>query len=217
MQLHVLKVFVGDSGAGGNLLGVFLDGAAITNRQDVAADLGYSETVFVEDATSATVEIFTPAARLPFAGHPLVGTAWLLGHQGIPVDVLRPPAGEVPTWAADGLRWIRGRAEWSPPFELRQYDTPEQVDALSPPASGLLDAWTWVEESAGTIRSRVFAPDHGNAEDEATGSAAVALVTHLGRPIEIHQGTGSVLHARPGPAGTAEVGGRVELQEIRTY
>ncbi len=219
-RLHVLKVFVGEDGTGGNPLGVFLGAAAIgpAQRQAIAADLGYSETVFVDDAAAGRLEIYTPAMPLPFAGHPLVGTSWLLAEQGIPVDVLRPPAGEVPTWVdADGIRWIRGRAEWTPPFELRQYDGPAQIDALSPPENAHLDAWAWIDEAAGIVRSRVFVSALGIAEDEATGAAAVRLVTLLGRPIVIRQGVGSVLRARPGPGGTAEVGGVVVLSETRDY
>ena len=40
--------------------------------------LGFSETVYVDDPDTGQLRIFTPAAELPFAGHPLVGTAWLL-------------------------------------------------------------------------------------------------------------------------------------------
>jgi predicted PhzF superfamily epimerase YddE/YHI9 len=219
-QLHVLKVFVGENGTGGNPLGVFLDAAAIgpARRQEIAADLGYSETVFVDDAGTGRLEIYTPSMPLPFAGHPLVGMSWLLTEEGMAVDTLRPPAGEVATWRdEDGIRWIRGRAEWAPPFELRQYDGPAQIDELSPPENAHLDAWAWIDEAAGIVRSRVFVSAIGIAEDEATGAAAVRLVTLLGRPIVIRQGVGSVLRARPGPAGTAEVGGVVRLVEIREY
>src|SRR5919106_884713 len=95
--LHVLKVFVGDDGAGGNPLGVFLDGGTVvaSDRQAVAARLGFSETVFVDDAERGELRIFTPGVELPFAGHPLVGTAWLLARERTPLDILRPPAGEV--------------------------------------------------------------------------------------------------------------------------
>ncbi|HEU4399866.1 MAG TPA: PhzF family phenazine biosynthesis protein, partial [Actinomycetota bacterium] len=114
-ELHVLRVFVAPDGTGGNPLGVFLDGAAVTEgrRQAVAADLGFSETVFVDDPRAGRLRIFTPAAELPFAGHPLVGTSWLLARERTAVAVLRPPAGEVPTFLdGDGVTWIRGRAEW---------------------------------------------------------------------------------------------------------
>ena len=98
-ELDVLRVFIGPDGRGGNPLGVFVDGSAIPRdrRQAVAAELGFSETVFVDDlgtavdpdgdvtaTAAATVRIFTPAAELAFAGHPTVGTAWLLADRGTP-------------------------------------------------------------------------------------------------------------------------------------
>jgi predicted PhzF superfamily epimerase YddE/YHI9 len=166
------------------------------------------------------VRIFTPAAELPFAGHPLVGTSWLLARERTAVAVLRPPAGEVPTFLdGDGVTWIRGRAGWAPEMAFRQLAGPEEVEALAgaPGDLGFVDCWAWEDEAAGRIRSRVFAPRYGIAEDEATGAAAVRLVSQLGRPVTIRQGAGSILHARPGPGGTAEVGGGVVLDEVRDY
>jgi predicted PhzF superfamily epimerase YddE/YHI9 len=221
-ELHVLRVFVAPDGGGGNPLGVFLDGAAVPEgrRQGVAADLGFSETVFVDDPASGRVRIFTPAAELPFAGHPLVGTGWLLARERRALAVLRPPAGEVPTFLdGDGVTWIRGRAEWAPEMDFRQLEEPGQVDALTgaPDGLGFVDCWAWEDEAAGRIRARVFAPRYDIAEDEATGAAAVRLVSQLGRPVTIRQGAGSLLRARPGPGGTAEVGGEVVLDEVRDY
>jgi predicted PhzF superfamily epimerase YddE/YHI9 len=221
-KLHVLRVFVAPEGTGGNPLGVFLNGPAVPEgrRQKVAADLGFSETVFVDDPPAGVVRIFTPAAELPFAGHPLVGTSWLLARERTAVAVLRPPAGEVPTFVDDdGVTWIRGRAEWAPEMALRQLAGPEAVDALAgaPDGLGFADCWAWEDEAAGRVRARVFAPAFGIAEDEATGAAAVRLVSQLGRPLTIRQGTGSLLRARPGPDGTAEVGGEVVLEQVRDY
>lgn len=81
--LHVLRVFTAASGAHGNPLGVFSTGGDIPEecRQPVALDLGFSETVFVDDAERAEMRIFTPQIELPFAGHPSVGTAWLLRQE----------------------------------------------------------------------------------------------------------------------------------------
>lgn len=220
--LHVLRVFVGESGAGGNPLGVFLDGGevpAAAARQTVATELGFSETVFVDDVTTAKVQIFTPAAELPFAGHPLVGTSWLLRATGHAPEVLRPPAGDVATWVDDLDRvWIRGRAEWAPAMDLVQLGSPDDVEALqASPGGDFVDAWAWLDEDAGLIRSRVFAPRYGIAEDEATGAAAVRLVTQLNRPVQIHQGAGSVIVATPGLGGTAEIGGACVLDEVRPF
>jgi predicted PhzF superfamily epimerase YddE/YHI9 len=221
-ELHVLRVFVAPEGTGGTPLGVFLDGPAVPEgrRQEIAADLGFSETVFVDDPAAGAVRIFTPAAELPFAGHPLVGTSWLLARERTAVDVLRPPAGEVPTFAdGDGVTWIRGRAEWAPRMSFRQLADPGQVDALegAPDGLGFVDCWAWEDEAAGRVRARVFAPAFGIAEDEATGAAAVRLVSRLDRPVTIRQGAGSLLRARPGPDGTAEVGGEVALERVGDY
>jgi predicted PhzF superfamily epimerase YddE/YHI9 len=221
-ELHVLRVFVAPGGSGGNPLGVFLDGGAVPEgrRQEVAADLGFSETVFVDDPSSGRVRIFTPAAELPFAGHPLVGTSWLLARERTAVALLRPPAGEVPTYLdGDGVTWIRGRAEWAPQMSFRQLADPGEVEALAgaPEGLGFVDCWAWEDEAAGRVRARVFAPAFGIDEDEATGAAAVRLVSRLGRPLTIRQGAGSLLRARPGPDGFAEVGGEVVLDQVRDY
>ena len=219
---QLLNVFTAEDGSHGNPLAVFLDSAVVPTaeeRQRVAADLGYSETVFVDDVDAGELRIFTPGTELPLAGHPLVGTAWLIAREHGSCDLLRPPAGEVATWDEAGLRWIRARPEWGPPFELRQYDSPAEIDALDGPPGGLghADCWAWIDERAGVVRSRAFVPAAGVPEDEATGSAALRLAAHLGRPVEIRQGEGSVLHARPGPDGTAEVGGHVRDDGIRSY
>jgi predicted PhzF superfamily epimerase YddE/YHI9 len=204
MALTVLRVFCAEDGSGGNELGVYLDGSEVPRegRQARAAELGYAETIFVDDRARAAVQIFTPGTELPFAGHPMVGLGWLLGD----VDVLRPPAGEVPTWAEGEDRWIRANPEWGPPFELREHASPEEVDAL-PVEGALVYAWAWIGE--GRIRARSFVAEAGVPEDEATGSAAARLVAELDSEIEINQGMGSRILARPGPGGTAEVGGLV--------
>ena len=216
-QLHVLRVFVTDDGGAGNPLGVFLAGSTVPEvmRQTVAADLGFSETVFVDDPDRGVLRIFTPASELPFAGHPLVGTAWLLRESGLRVGTLHPPAGPVPTWVESGRTWIRGRPEWVPGMTLDQLASPAAIDALDGSTDGYF--WAWQDEPSGQVRSRFFARSLGILEDPATGAAAVCLVAQLGRPILIEQGAGSILHARPGRDGSAEVGGLVVLDGERDY
>jgi predicted PhzF superfamily epimerase YddE/YHI9 len=65
------------------------------------------------------------------------------------------------------------------------------------------------------VRVRVFPPRFGIEEDEATGAYAVRLCAHLGRELEIHQGQGSLLLARPQQDGAVEIGGRVQPVEER--
>ncbi len=219
--LHVLKVFVGEGGAGGNPLGVFLDDREVPerNRQRVAADLGFSETVFVDDPERGELRIFTPGTELPFAGHPLVGTAWMLARQGIEVPVLRPPAGEVTVRFEDDLTFVSGRPEWAPPYEHLEFGSPAEVDALEGPPGGhdFAGMWAWEDRAAGRIRARVFPVRIGIEEDEATGAHAVRLAARLRRSITIRQGIGSVILAEPRPDGSVEIGGRTELVEVREY
>jgi predicted PhzF superfamily epimerase YddE/YHI9 len=209
-SVRVLRVFTAASGASGNPLGIVRDAERIgrSRRQAIAAELGYSETVFVE--RESELQIFTPATELPFAGHPLVGSAWLLGR-----DVLHTPAGDVHARAEGARAWVSARPQWCPPFERLQLHDRQAVDAFAPPASGSLQVWAWTDELAGRIRVRVFAPDLGVPEDPATGSAAIGLCAALGRPIVIDQGPHCLIDARPLADGRVELGGTVADDGVR--
>ncbi|HEX9946361.1 MAG TPA: PhzF family phenazine biosynthesis protein [Allosphingosinicella sp.] len=81
---------------GGNPLAVFPDarGLADAEMQAIAAELNLSETTFVlppaDPANTARVRIFNRSAEMPFAGHPNVGTAFVLGgREPAPGDLLR--------------------------------------------------------------------------------------------------------------------------------
>jgi trans-2,3-dihydro-3-hydroxyanthranilate isomerase len=86
--MHIVDVFT-DRALAGNQLAVVLDAADIPAdvMQRVAREMNFSETVFVmapeQAGHAARVRIFTPATELPFAGHPTVGTAWVLSTQGL--------------------------------------------------------------------------------------------------------------------------------------
>ncbi|MBA3261594.1 MAG: PhzF family phenazine biosynthesis protein [Thermoleophilaceae bacterium] len=220
-RLHVLRVFCDDDGSGGNPLAVFLDGTEVppSARQSVAADLGLSETVFVDDSGRGELHIFTPAVEMKFAGHPTVGTAWLLARERESVPTLRVPAGEVRVRYEGGASHVAARPEWAPDFEWERLDSPADVDALSGPPGGHdhIGAWAWLDEATGTVRARVFPVRYGIDEDEATGAAAVLLCARLGREIDIHQGRGSRIRARPLDEGYIEIGGRSVLEDVREY
>jgi len=73
---------------GGNPLAVFPDarGLSDADMQSLAAEFNLSETTFVlppaDPANTARVRIFNRRAEMPFAGHPNVGTGWVLAKQG---------------------------------------------------------------------------------------------------------------------------------------
>ncbi|GAA3370859.1 PhzF family phenazine biosynthesis protein [Streptomyces sannanensis] len=195
-QLDVLRVFCGPDGLHGNALGVVRDGRAVpgASRQSLAAELGFSETVFVDDPERGVLDIYTPSVRLPFAGHSdfvrgyplasLVGTAWLLD-----IEELHPPAGEV--WARhDGeFTWITARPEWAAGRRTRRYATADEVDALPVPPPGERSemgvppdevwgrtyAWAWEDEAAGLVRARAFPgriDERGASRSSGAGACA---------------------------------------------
>src|SRR6516165_8924896 len=73
---------------GGNPLAVVIDADGLSSRQmqAIAAEFNLAETTFVlppqDAAHTAQVRIFTPRAEMPFAGHPNVGTAFVLAREG---------------------------------------------------------------------------------------------------------------------------------------
>ncbi len=83
MKFSIVDVFA-ERPLQGNQLAVVEDAAALSTEQmqDIAREMNYSETTFVTEAAEAwaRVRIFTPEWELPFAGHPTLGTAWVLGR-----------------------------------------------------------------------------------------------------------------------------------------
>ena len=83
-RFYTLDVFTGEA-LTGNPLAVVLDAQDLDDQrmQAIAREFNLSETVFVtspeQDGHRASLRIFTPGRELPFAGHPTVGTAMLLG------------------------------------------------------------------------------------------------------------------------------------------
>jgi len=223
-EVHVVRVFTDAAGNHGNPLGVVLDTSGLDDarRQAIATELNFSETVFVEDVARAELRIFTPAREIPLAGHPLVGTSWLLAQAaGKPIETLRPlRAANVDTWVENGVTWIRARIDDAPPWQFVQKQTPEEIEALSVPPGpeyDLHEFWAWQDESQGLLRARVFANAYNIAEDEATGSGALRLIELLNRPLVITQGRGSVIYARPASQqGRGEVGGGVVSDSTRS-
>lgn len=81
---------------GGNPLAVVLDAAGLSTEQmqAIAAEFNYAETTFVlpplDPAHAAQVRIFTPRSEVPFAGHPNVGTAFVLAHERLAAGATLP-------------------------------------------------------------------------------------------------------------------------------
>jgi trans-2,3-dihydro-3-hydroxyanthranilate isomerase len=218
----------------GNPLAVFAEGREIPEAlmPRIAAELNLSETTFVLPSSAADcdfrVRIFTPRVELPMAGHPTIGTAWVLDHgdrvtfeegvgrilverdvtdrggtvwtmsQKLPAWGRRADAGEVA--AALGLE--RGDVAGDLPVEVVSCGVPflivplRRLDALAR-ARARVDLWSELaerleahglycftletEEAGAAVRSRMFAPNIGVAEDPATGGASGPLGCYLVR------------------------------------
>jgi trans-2,3-dihydro-3-hydroxyanthranilate isomerase len=271
-----------DRAFGGNPLAVVLDAVGLSTEQmqQIAREFGYSETTFVlppeDPANDARVRIFTPMFEMPFAGHPNVGTAYVLARAGtvngkpvgevlrfeeiaglVPVEVERDEAGTAtgamltapqllsvdavldpaaiaacvslkpgdmigtPTVASVGapfiLAQVRDRAALARSLpDLTQFQA--HLDDSSPEgrrATGV-HLYARVEETGLDLRTRMFAPLKGVAEDPATGSANCALAAFLARHAQepqsfriaqgVEMGRPSLLRALAGP-GITRIGG----------
>jgi trans-2,3-dihydro-3-hydroxyanthranilate isomerase len=93
---HTVDVFT-ETRFGGNPLAVILDARGLDDLAmlQITREFNYSETTFVlppeDPANTAHVRIFTPTGEVPFAGHPNVGTGYVLARQG---EVFGRPVGE---------------------------------------------------------------------------------------------------------------------------
>jgi trans-2,3-dihydro-3-hydroxyanthranilate isomerase len=120
----------------GSQLAVFTDARGIPEErlQDLAREINFSETVFVYPASGdghARIRIFTPALELPFAGHPVLGTAFVLGGP-LQLDELwlETGAGVVPVrLERDGSRIVFGWMR-QPPCAFEPYDHAEELLAV---------------------------------------------------------------------------------------
>ncbi len=139
---HVLRVFTRD-GQGGNHLGVINDITDLDTEtmQEIAAELGFAETVFVDWSSGGDpyVRIFTPGQELPFAGHPLVGTAWTLLQMGPGgIDTVRCGIGEVAIGADGDTAWIRAPLDALNAARIDLYEYASRAGLTAPAASWLV-------------------------------------------------------------------------------
>ncbi|MEO1644553.1 MAG: PhzF family phenazine biosynthesis protein, partial [Chloroflexota bacterium] len=114
MKFYILDVFAEDKYAG-NQLAVIRGNPTTEEMHALTREMNYSETTFItsdlpEDGGYNT-RIFTPASELQFAGHPTLGTAYVVREEiiGEPLEeiVLNEGVGQIPVeFAEDGVLWM---------------------------------------------------------------------------------------------------------------
>lgn len=136
LRYVVADVFT-DTPLEGNQLAVFTDGRDLDTdtMQALARETKFSETVFVlptEADADVRMRIFTPAAEIPFAGHPTLGTAFVLGGPLQKAVIrLETGAGVVPVeLEREGARIIFGRMQQPIPSVAPYEDAEELLAAV---------------------------------------------------------------------------------------
>jgi trans-2,3-dihydro-3-hydroxyanthranilate isomerase len=135
LRYVVADVFT-DTALTGNQLAVFTDGRDVDDEtmQKLAKEMNFSETVFVlppEADGHVRIRIFTPVTELPFAGHPVLGSAFVLGGPMQLGEIrLETGSGVVPvTLEREGARIAFGRMSQPIP-EHEPFDKAEAVEQL---------------------------------------------------------------------------------------
>ena len=131
-RFEIVDVFT-DRPLAGNQLAVVLDaeGLSTAGMQAIAREFNFAETSFVlppaDAANTAHVRIFTPEIEMPFAGHPNVGTAFVLARAGVSHMRFEEAAGLVEIEIAGDIPWVKAPRA----LELGHHVPPEIVAELT--------------------------------------------------------------------------------------
>jgi trans-2,3-dihydro-3-hydroxyanthranilate isomerase len=188
----------------GNQLGVFTDGQELSSElmQRTARELNIAETVFLlppEGDADARLRIFTPATELPFAGHPVLGAAFVVGA-GLGSELVRLQTGMgiIPiALTREGEEIVFGEMEQPIPSAEPFAHERELLAALGVERSGLpVEAYL-----NGPLHVYVELPDEAAVADLHPDMAALADLGELGVNCFAGSGTGSGASAGSGADG----------------
>lgn len=116
IPFYIVDVFTNTKYAG-NQLAVFMNAEALTTTemQQIATEINFAESTFVtsidEKKNTAAIKIFTPAHEMKFAGHPIIGTSWVLLNKVFEKSVntleLQVPIGGIKVKQEKDLMWLK--------------------------------------------------------------------------------------------------------------
>ncbi|KUJ61879.1 phenazine biosynthesis protein PhzF [Flavobacteriaceae bacterium CRH] len=116
LPFYIVDVFT-DKKYAGNQLAVFLDAGNLSSdeMQQIAREINFAESTFVtkldKENNKAEIKIFTPSQEMQFAGHPMIGTSWVLMNKvfdNSPESIkLNVPIGPISIHQSDNLIWLK--------------------------------------------------------------------------------------------------------------
>lgn len=220
---YFLRVFTDKDGRYGDVASVVIDEErqiSDVDRQNIARELNTGETIFINDLGDANISVMHPQGEISFADVGVLATAWLItGLLGEPIDVIRARDGEISTWREDDLTWVRASLSTMPPWNFQQLGAAIDVERLKAEDMASVEhtmVWAWIDRAKGLIRARTFASDWDIPEAQGNGSGSLLLAAKLGLAIEIKHGTGSVIFARPDTDNSADIGGRIAKDNLKS-
>lgn len=116
LPFYIIDVFAENKYAG-NQLAVFLEAGNLSSEemQRIAKEINFAESTFIRkldfENNRAEIRIFTPASEMKFAGHPIIGTSWVLIHKIFKNEpdaiTLKVPIGEIAIRKTEDLIWLQ--------------------------------------------------------------------------------------------------------------
>lgn len=170
----------------GNQLAVFVDAGGLSTQemQNITREMNYSETTFIlsneERDGGFDVRIFTPGEEVPFAGHPTLGSAYVIREfilkQPVEKVVLNLKAGQIPViFGADGMQWMKQNQ----PVYGQVYDKAEMAGVLGLAVEDLDDRFPVQRVSTGL--PSVLVPLRGLAEVKKAKTQRDAYDAFMGK------------------------------------
>ncbi|NRS89564.1 trans-2,3-dihydro-3-hydroxyanthranilate isomerase [Flavobacterium sp. 7E] len=116
LPFYIVDVFTKKKYAG-NQLAVFLNAQDLTTTQmqEITREINFAESTFITavdaENNTATIRIFTPASEMQFAGHPIIGTSWIVmnkivKHKSVSLNIT-VPIGVIPVNESNELLWLK--------------------------------------------------------------------------------------------------------------